>query len=226
MTCDEARLHIGGYVLDGLTPEEAGAVHTHLATCTACRKEYESLRTLPELMAAAIDAPPAPPGRLREQVLTDAAANHASARQRGGRNWTLQLVAALVIGALIGGTGVWIWRSPSARPSVTTTLTSGEGFEAQGVMELQPTDNGVRVELALAGLSPLSGDEVYEVWFAHPDTGPLSYGTFRPDANGSADVTLWAAGPMERYRSMWVTLEPDFADPAHDGPTVVETRLP
>lgn len=225
MTCAGARLELGGYVLDGLPADEASAVEAHLAVCAGCREEYEELRGLPDLLALARDIPAPPPAALRERVLSTAAEARMAARRRARRRNALRLVAALLVGAVLGGGAVWLWPS-STRSVVAVALEPGSGFETQGTMELHPTDNGVRIQLELEALAPLDGDEVYEAWFAPPDTGPLSVGTFRPDADGTAEVTLWAAGPIQRYESMWVTLEPDFTDPAHDGPTVVAARLP
>ena len=147
------------------------------------------------------------------------------ARRRSVRTRVLGLVAALGVGAVLGGGTVWLLGSPP--PSVlTVALDAGSGFDAEGTMKLHTTDNGVMIELALDDLAPLAEGQVYEAWLASDGPSPLSVGTFRPDARGSAEVTLWAAGPVERYESVWVTLEPDFTDPAHDGPTVVEALLP
>lgn len=222
MTCDQARLDLGGYIVDGLRDEENTAVEAHLSVCTDCRAEYDELRDLPRLLSLAVHVPPPPPARLRQQVLASA----SQMRKARRRTLLLQIAAALVAGVLLGGGAVWVLRSPSPEPAVSVALGPAEGFQATGSMELQPTDHGVRMDLALSDLAPLEGPEVYEAWVAPAEAGPTSVGTFRPDGRGTAAVTLWAAGPLERYESVWITLEPDHIDPAHDGPTVVEARLP
>lgn len=226
MTCDDAQLHLGGYVLTGLDADEDAAVREHLTSCPVCRHEYERLRRLPELLAITVEAPPPPPPILRERVLTAAAAHSAAARRRARSRRALQLVAAVLLGAVLGGVAVWSLVTPAADSAVQVVLEPAPGYRTEGSMRLRPTDNGVAVDVDLRGLPSIDDDEVYEVWFAPPDSGPLSVGTFRPDASGAADVTLSAAGPIDRYESVWITLEPDFADPAHDGPTVVDARLP
>lgn len=221
--CEEVRNDLGGYVLSGLEPSEEARVSEHLLSCAACRAEYERLRELPGLMATVADTPPGPPPTLRARVLARAGEDTAA---RHTRRRVLQLVAALVVGAVLGGAGVWLSSTPTGGGTVRVPLTAADGFAAEGVIRLTPSDNGVTVDLALDGLEPLDDDEVYEAWLAPPGGAPLSVGTFRPGPSGTADVTLSAAGPVDRYASVWITLEPDFADPAHDGPTVVAAPLP
>ncbi|KUN09465.1 hypothetical protein AQI95_05515 [Streptomyces yokosukanensis] len=48
---DALRMALGGYVLGGLSPAETEQVRAHLATCDACRAEYEQLAGLPALLA-------------------------------------------------------------------------------------------------------------------------------------------------------------------------------
>ena len=225
MTCDDVQLHLGGYVLEGLTRDEAEAVADHLTCCPACRQDYEAIRGLPELLSLAVEAPPSPPAALRKKIMAEAAVVRSTAR-RTRRGRVLQLVAALVVGAVLGGGLVWSMRTPATDSAVRVALVSAGRFEAQGTLELYPSDNGVTVELRLRDLPPLAGDQVYEVWFAPPASSPLGVGTFRPNAAGTADLTLTAAGPIRRYDSVWITLEPDFSDPAHDGPTIVRAQLP
>ncbi|GHE12581.1 anti-sigma factor family protein [Streptomyces alanosinicus] len=48
---DALRMALGGYVLGALSPAETEQVRAHLATCDACRAEYEQLAGLPALLA-------------------------------------------------------------------------------------------------------------------------------------------------------------------------------
>lgn len=226
MTCEDVRLHLGGYVLAGLEPGEDEQVRDHLAVCAVCRHEHARLRDLPDLLALAADAPPVPPPTLREQVLAQASAARGGVGGQHLRQRVWQLAAALLVGVVLGGAAVWYLRPPEPDPAVRVALEAVGTFTATGALELRPTANGLAVHLQLEDLPPLEGDEVYEAWLAPPEGRPLSVGTFRPDSEGEASVVLSAAGPIERYGSVWITLEPDFRDPAHDGPTVVDGRLP
>ncbi|WEO99821.1 zf-HC2 domain-containing protein [Streptomyces sp. FXJ1.172] len=63
---DAVRMALGGYVLGALPPAEMEQVRAHLATCDACRVEYEQLSGLPALLAmvtaAEAEGQPVPAG--------------------------------------------------------------------------------------------------------------------------------------------------------------------
>jgi anti-sigma-K factor RskA len=61
----------GAYALDALTDRDRARFERHLAGCDACRQEAASLREAAARLPAASAVPP--PGRLREQVLAEAA---------------------------------------------------------------------------------------------------------------------------------------------------------
>jgi hypothetical protein len=61
----------GAYALDALTDRDRSRFERHLAGCDACRQEAASLREAATRLPAASAVPP--PGRLREQVLAEAA---------------------------------------------------------------------------------------------------------------------------------------------------------
>lgn len=50
MTCQEARLALGGYVLGALEPTERQQVTQHVATCDSCRIELADFDVLPGLL--------------------------------------------------------------------------------------------------------------------------------------------------------------------------------
>ncbi|OIK04443.1 anti-sigma factor family protein [Streptomyces monashensis] len=58
---DALRMALGGYVLGALSPAETEQVRAHLATCDACRAEYEQLAGLPALLATVTAAEAAGP---------------------------------------------------------------------------------------------------------------------------------------------------------------------
>jgi anti-sigma-K factor RskA len=70
--CHAYRELIGGYVLDGLEPEERELVRRHMETCEPCAREHAELASIPVLLdlAGSADAlPERPPARLEEAVL-------------------------------------------------------------------------------------------------------------------------------------------------------------
>ncbi|MBX7546986.1 zf-HC2 domain-containing protein [Streptomyces sp. NPDC004232] len=152
------RMALGGYVLGALSPAETEQVRAHLATCDACRAEYEQLAGLPALLAtvtaaeaaggavpagdeepvdrlvrrAAGSTPPAAP-RAPGAGLLDGMLRRAAARRRRTVRWQLAGAVAslmLVAAAAVGGT--WLVTGASVtsegRPPGAATSTPSRTF--------------------------------------------------------------------------------------------------
>lgn len=76
------------------------------------------------------------------------------------------------------------------------------------------------VALALRGLQPTSGDQVYEAWYIVGDGPPLALGGFRVDASGGGSITAAAPAPSGEPLVLAVTLEPAPGATAPGGPIV------
>jgi len=236
--CDDVRILLGSYALDGLEPGETAQVERHLQSCAACRHALAELAPLPALLDL-VD-PDASPGAVPSPALEDAvlagfATQRAERRLRRGRRrpgsgrgaprWRLALpsgvagaLAAVVILAL---TGV-LSPSPDGGQDVTLVSPTGSG-DARATARLTGTSAGTRVELD-AELPALARGQVYELWFVR-GTERVSAGTFTVDARGRADVRLTSAARGDRYERLGITREPDAADPARNGPSVAVGEL-
>lgn len=225
--CEEVRVHLGGYVLDGLEPGEAGAVSDHLCSCQSCAAEVADLAVLPELLALLEDAPPEPPAAVRTRVLDEAR------RRRPARRRVVALVAALLAVVVAGAAAVVRPGSvegperPAPQTETTTALHPGEGSDASGALTLRPSGSGLLVELEVAGLDPLPPGGVYEAWLREPGREkPISIGRFQRGQGATAAVAFTASGGLDDYDGFWITAEPDATDPAHQGPTVLWADIP
>jgi anti-sigma-K factor RskA len=215
--CQPFRHDLGAYVLDGLDAAEARAVEAHLRTCEACRGEHAELAGAPALLELARRAAPPPPGRVRDRVVA------AAVGRRVARRWRGVAAAATLVAALLGGLVGW-QVAPRAEPGVVVALEAAEPFEASGWATFRATRGGLAVVLDLDGLAPLAAPGVYEAWMATHDDRVVSIGQL--PGSGRVSVTLRADGPAGSYRGFWITAEPDARDPAHDGPTVLRSRVP
>lgn len=219
MTDCELRLELGAYVLDGLEPHEAQAVTAHLRTCATCRAHHAEIATTPDLLALAATAPPRVPPRVRDRVVA------GTARWRTRRRWAVVSAAAATAAALVGALVGWL-AAPQAEPQIAVPLESEAPFEdAAGWARIEPGDDELVLHLEMTGLERLPEPEVYEAWLYRDDSRIVSIGQL-PDADGDVEVRLTAPGSLGDYRGLWVTAEPDLRDPAHDGPTVLRSRLP
>lgn len=222
-TCEEVRAHLGGYVLDGLEPDEARRVGEHLGACRSCAAEADELATLPGLLGLLEEeAPSQPPEAVRARVLADARRNTRARRRVVGL--AAALLAAVAVGgavlALVGNDGPA--ETFGDQEQSTTALQAGEGSDASGTLTLSSSGSGLLVEVEATGLEPLPSRGVHEAWLRRPDREqPVSIGRFERGPGGTAAVTFTAAGSREDYDGFWITAEPDAGDPAHQGPTVL-----
>jgi hypothetical protein len=217
--CERFRHDLGADVLDGLQPDEADRLADHLIRCGACRAERAELAATVELLQLTEDRPPAAPPRLGARVVAEAE------RRRGRRRWVPGLVAATLVGLVVGGALGWQLAAPP-EPSVAVPLEAGsETTEVAGLVVFTPTDERLRVELRLDGLPALEEPGVYEAWLYGEDGRIVSIGQLTT-VDGEVAAELQARGSLADFRTFWVTAEPDRRDPAHEGPTVARASVP
>lgn len=202
--CDELRLELGGYVLDGLEPDEVAEVEAHVASCERCRLELDRLGDLPELLGEAWDVPPRAPTDLRARVL-----NSVRPSMRRRRVPAVVAAAMAVVAAVIGAVTV----SVVDRPPPADVVLALQGQAAVGMVgeaALTQVPAGVQVDLALQGVQE-ADEGYYHVWL-HRDEVRVSAGTFVGPDDGRIDVTLLCGGWIEAYDRLTVTWHP-FDEP-------------
>jgi anti-sigma factor RsiW len=219
VTGSHVRDELGGYVLDGLEPEEREAVARHLAECPHCAAEHARIAGLPNVLRHADGLEiPAPPPDVEERLL-DRLAREAGRRPHGHagilgllahpRRWLHGGRAVLAAGiagaalgalamALVGGAGDDEPEQQAAQYELR--LTGAQGASARA--ELEPGRGGTEVHLWVKGLPP-GTEAVYEVWCERRGWS-ASAGTFRADAHGRAYVVLTTAARIGEYERIRV----------------------
>src|SRR5260221_4369181 len=116
------------YALDALDPEERETYEAHLAQCARCREELASLGETATALAFGVTSP-APPERLRDQILAAAAAERENVVPLPMRRpWLVRatLAAAGVAACAPVGPGGWAGTlSPSLDPARPTEPRAG-----------------------------------------------------------------------------------------------------
>jgi anti-sigma-K factor RskA len=100
--------------------------------------------------------------------------------------------------------------------SQTVVLAPAENSQSSGIAAVRSDGS---VVLAMRGLAPTSGSEVYETWVIVPDAAPVAVGAFTPDANGRATATTRPADAPPGS-TIAVTREPQAGNTAPEGPIV------
>ena len=213
----------GAYAIDALDDLERAQFERHLAECSECRAEVDSLREaaglLPETSAAE------PPTALRERILAEAATVRPlppvtpPVTPRATRHRRLRLAplvaAAAVVAALGAGAVVWHpWSdetpaaqqlSPADRvrnaPDAVTVTRRIDGGEATIIASRSLN----KFVVTTRDLPPLQKGKVYEMWLNDPRHGmvPVSGGLMT-----AADSTVVLSGDVSHALGAGITIEP------------------
>lgn len=158
MSCAEARLGLGAYVVGALDPAERAGLESHLDECPACRDELAGLAGLPGLLshlsADEVEAGnPSPPDGLLDRLLAEVGRE----RTRDLRRRRVLAAAAAVVVLAAGGTaaGLTMSSSPPAQHPVAATATvsaSDPRTHVAASAELWRKSWGTQVSLQLSGV--------------------------------------------------------------------------
>ncbi|MFJ5776417.1 anti-sigma factor domain-containing protein [Streptomyces sp. NPDC093094] len=230
-SAEDPHLAVGAYVLHALPPDEEAAFERHLDGCEACRREVAELtETVARLVLAEARTTVMPTG-LRERVLREIGRTRQEGTPpsppgpgRTGRQRLLSwaLAASLAAAASFGGIAVWqhaqaddararaaaAQAGKSALVTVMTapdaTLHTGE-LRGGGRASVVVSRAGNRAAYAVTGLPALSGDKVYELWYAEP-SGDLRPAGLLPGSGGRPARVL--AGGVDGAVAVGITVEP------------------
>lgn len=218
--CVECRNLLGGYLLGALEPQEAESVRDHLAGCADCRREFEELAPVPQLLDLTDgDTELAkPPASLEEAVLDRFAREHPAhrderqakprrrwgerARARFARPLPAALAGALAAAAITAVIVVLPVGQKTASAGYEARLTGSPAVPgATAYASLASFSAGTRVRLHVRNLGG-NPDNVYELWCLRDDGTKVTAGTFRVDARGRADVSLTTAAILGEYHRL------------------------
>jgi anti-sigma-K factor RskA len=172
------------YALDALDPHEAEAYEEHLGQCDDCRVQLAELQETATALAFGTVAP-APPPRLRESILAEAAAQRTNVIPLRPRRWTPRVLAATAAAACVAvGFGL-------------SSLTSG-GSHALSAAVIERPDH--TATLHVSGLANAPAGKTYEAWIIPAGGTPRAAGLFT-----GSDVNL--RGTLPPHATVAVTLE-------------------
>jgi anti-sigma factor RsiW len=199
---------LGGYVLGGLSAEEAALVEAHLESCQSCGREYGELASLPELLDLAGSAdsePEAPPQALEEAVLDRFARERRGlARPPRRPRRALRAGAALAGAAAVALAALAIAGVFSSDPAEAYGHVDMRGRDGGAWAELPSVRAGTEMKLRVWGLERARPGS-YDVWCVTERGRWISGGSFDVDGSGKAEVALTSAAQPGEYHRMVVT---------------------
>ncbi|HEX3454230.1 MAG TPA: anti-sigma factor [Gaiellaceae bacterium] len=174
------------YALDALAPDEAEAYERHLAQCEECRQQLAELNEGAAALAFEAAAP-APPPRLREAILEQAAAERSNVVPLVRRRWVSRGLAVAAAAAACVAVGLGVSLSQSSHKVVFTVVVDRFG-------------NGT---MNVSGLSSAPHGKTYEAWVIPVHGAPRPAGLFR----GGPPTTLPLQTTVPRGAVVAVTRE-------------------
>jgi Anti-sigma-K factor rskA/Putative zinc-finger len=152
--------------------------------------------------------------------------------RRPGR--LLVVAAALAVLAVTGVVAATLHAHNRPAPAgeiVTLTLVASDDGPQHGMARIEQTPTGRVVHLQVEDLPPPPAGQRYVCWLVGPGDSlqrpnRVAIGSFTPNHNGRADVTLTGAAATDRFPILGVTREPDDGNPQRRGPKVLVTKPP
>ena len=176
------------YALDALDAEEAEAYERHLAQCEQCRAELAALSESAAALAYAAPAP-APPPRLRESILSTAAAERSNVVPLPQRTWARRGLAVAAAAAACVAVGLGVAETQSGgRQLVSAVVVVGADQSAS---------------LRVTGLAAAPQGKTYEAWIIPSGGSARPAGLF----TGGASSVVHLHGAVPPNAVVAVTLE-------------------
>jgi len=216
---------IAGYLLGELPEGERSGVERRIAhdpefagSVARMRTVVEGLEAMPpggwpaDEPSAVPPLPPLPglasPRRLAWRSPRPAVAVAAAA---------VLVAVGIAIGTLVARGGD---DAPPEGPALALTRLGDAGPSARGQARVVGGDQG-SLQVEVTGLAPSDSGAFYELWLLDSADRLVSLGSFRVPASGRAEIDVPLPVPVDAFRFIDVSREPDDGDPAHSGDSVL-----
>lgn len=213
LSCSDATLALGSYVVGALDPRERADVEAHLSHCPMCRDELSSLAPLPGLLSRlsleeAVSGPPPVDDAMLERLLVAASQERRVATHR---RWLAVAAAAVV---LAGGTtaGVVTYHSMNATHwQQVSAQANGVSFK----VDIQPASTGTSLHLWLSGVP---SEERCQLIAVADDGSQDIAGSWEATYSGTATIRGTTSISRDHLRRLVIR--------TYDGRTLVSASVP
>lgn len=187
--CAGWRGEIGAYVVDALSPAEAGRVRRHLRGCASCRADYQDLAPVRDWLGRLdpADGMPARQPLGRFPLEPGHPARHRVTRWRG-----------TVAGAAIAAAAIAVIAILAAHPAAPGFQGVNPATRVHGQAVLHATPTGTRIDLTVSGLP--AGQRCILVTVS--PAGTAIAGTWTAQYSGTAQITGTSAIPRGQLTAL------------------------
>ena len=186
------------YALDALSPAEAAEYETHLAQCAPCRDALAAMGDTAASLAWAVDAP-APPDRLRESILSQAAAERTNVVPLPMRNsFAFRATATFAAVAACAAVALGVWGATRSTSNCATGWRCTALAGGQGIVTVDPMGQAAMV----VHMPEAPAGKTYEAWVIENGAAKPA-GLFR----GGATTTVRLTRAVPRGAKIAATVE-------------------
>ncbi len=243
LDCNATLDLIPAMLLDVLDADEALAVREHLHVCARCQAETESLRPVVGLMGLAAPETSAPSPKVKQRLMEQISTRPKPVKQP--RRWFLRPLPLFATAAAVLAIAFGVWgyttqaqltqqqarldRLTQQQAALRQFMIDGEmqpvpiQFESQSEASAVLYAASDRVAMAIDGLPPLKGEEVYQCWWKAAQRS-VAGTAFRVDDKGSG-LWVWKRPEGGDFEKMLITRESRSGQAAQTGPLLLTANL-
>lgn len=243
LDCDSTLDLVPALLLDVLSPAEVVTVQEHLRVCAKCRAEADALRPVAGALGLAAPEAAAPSPRVKQRLMAQIGAKPKPAKSVS--RWFLRplpifATAATVLALVLGVWGYTIQAQLTSQQARLDRLTQQQAalrqfmldgemrpvpvqFESQAAAAAVLYTDADRVAMAVDGLPPLKGEEVYQCWWKKAQKA-VAGTAFRVDDKG-AGVWVWKKPADGDFDAMLISREPRTGVDHQTGPLILTANL-
>lgn len=238
---------VAPYALNALDSEERAEFEAHLNTCAECQQAVREMRDVVGFLPYALE-PVAPPTHVRDAILQRVQAETQGTEQRepavttrdesparrsiwsrfglsplGVAASAVALVIFIALGALLARQHNELEQQRAIQSLITSPVSQSVTFAQDSIharVVMVPTRNAAY--LTVTGLPKLPDNRDYQVWLMHGDK-PESVGVFHP--NGSGEWLIHTPRPMDQYKWVGITQEPNGGSPQPTSNPIIASNL-
>lgn len=243
LDCDSTLDLVPALLLDVLEADEVLAVREHLSVCAKCQAEAEALRPVAGVLGLAAPEAAVPSPRVKQRLMAQIGAKAKQPKAVTRWFWRPLPIFATAATVLVLVLGVWAYSAQAqltAQQARLDRLTAQQAalrqFMIDGEMrpvpvqfESQPAAAAVlytdadRVAMAVDGLPPLKGEEVYQCWWKKAQKA-VAGTAFRVDDRGSG-LWVWKKPEGDDFDEMLISREPRTGADQQTGPVILTANL-
>ncbi|KGP74617.1 anti-sigma factor [Pontibacillus yanchengensis] len=225
------------YVNGALSEEDAYQFEKHKKDCAYCQEEFDDLMEIMDVLPFAAE-PVHPPDDMKARVLPGVEEHQEDERvvsipnkKKDYKHWVISLLAAGLLFSISGHAYSILSKDKKSGPAETVQVIDQvtRKIDLQGETAGKASaafikkDSRMTLVVEAAGLEPLEGEEVYQVWLIEGEQ-PHRAGSFVTNSNGEGAVS-YTIETDRTWEQIAISKEPNATSEAPRGDVMLSSTL-